>query len=40
MDTAREVSFVSAGESYGSAVCYDLHDRSAVLLRLKAGPEP
>jgi glycogen operon protein len=40
MDTAREPSFVAVGETYGSAACYDLRDRSTALLRLKAGFEP
>jgi hypothetical protein len=37
IDTAREPSFVPSGEAYGSAACYDLRDRSNVLLQLKAG---
>ena len=40
IDTAREPSFVASEESYDSATCYDLRDRSTVLLRLKAGLEP
>ena len=40
MDTFRDPSFVAAGETYGSAVCYDLKDRSIVLLRLKVGTQP
>jgi PAS domain-containing protein len=40
MDTAREPSFVAVGETYGSAACYDLRDRSTALLRLKGGFEP
>jgi hypothetical protein len=35
--TAREPSFVPSGEAYGWAACYDLRDRSTVLLQLKAG---
>jgi isoamylase len=40
VDTAREPSFVPSGEAYDSTVCYDLRDRSTVLLQLKAGLEP
>ena len=40
VDTTREPSFVPSGETYDSAAWYDLHDRSMVLLQLKAGIEP
>jgi hypothetical protein len=40
VNTAREPSFVPSGEAYDSAACYDLRDRSTVLLQLKAGLDP